>query len=110
MDDDGDGDGATDDYDDDDNDGDNSNGTAADDDVDVDNNDVDDVDVHNLPPCIGKRNDGCNEPKTRRRRRSQILWEYTQQSNRSHGGGCWGLYAGHDFHVWYRMVDVRTVA
>ena len=23
---------------------------------------------------------------------------------------CWGLYAGHDFHIWYRMLDVRTVA
>ena len=23
---------------------------------------------------------------------------------------CWGLYAGHDFHIWYRTVDVRTVA
>ena len=23
---------------------------------------------------------------------------------------CWGLYAGHDFHVWYRTVDVRTMA
>jgi len=23
---------------------------------------------------------------------------------------CWGLYAGHDFHIWYRRVDVQTVA
>ena len=36
--------------------------TAADGDVDVDNYDDDDDD--NLPPRIGKRNDGCNETKT----------------------------------------------
>ena len=23
---------------------------------------------------------------------------------------CWGLYAGHDFHIWYHTVDGRTVA
>ncbi len=51
-------DGATDDDDDDDNDdddGDNSDGAAADD------NDIDD---DNLPPRVGKRNDGCDETKT----------------------------------------------
>ncbi len=39
--------------------------TAAADDDDVDNgdNDVDDVNDNNLPPRIGKRNDGCDEMK-----------------------------------------------
>jgi len=23
---------------------------------------------------------------------------------------CWGLYAGHGFHIWYCTVEVRTVA
>ncbi len=40
-------------------------GTAADNnDVDNDDNDVYDVYDHNLPPCVGKRNDGCDETKT----------------------------------------------
>ena len=66
VDEDGDGDGATDDDgdddddDDDDDDGDDSNGAAADNNgVDADDKDIDDVNVVNLPPCIGKRNDGC---------------------------------------------------
>jgi len=54
TDDDGNGDGATDDNDDDDDDGDDSNGAAEDDD---DNDD-------NLPPRVGKRNDGCDETQT----------------------------------------------
>ena len=62
---DGNGDGATDDNDDNDDNGEDSNGAAAED------KDVDDV---NLPPHVGKRNDGCNETKTRRRRWSQIMW------------------------------------
>ena len=37
---------------------------ADDDDVDNGNNDVDDVNDNNLPPRIGKRNDGCDEMKT----------------------------------------------
>ena len=60
TDDDGDGNGATDDDVNDDNDGDDSNGAVADD----DDNDDDDVDDNNLPPRIGKRNDGCDETKT----------------------------------------------
>ena len=73
TDDNGDGDGATDDDDNDDDNGDNCNGTAADDnnvnddddDDDDDNgvNDVDDVNNHNLPPRVGKRNDCCNKTK-----------------------------------------------
>ena len=67
--------------------------TAADGDADVDNDnddndDDDDDDDDNLPPRVGKRNDGCNETKTEEEEtRSQILWRYTQQSNRSQGGG-----------------------
>jgi hypothetical protein len=49
----GDGNGAADDDDDDDNDGDDDSDGVAD-----DNND------DNLPPCVGKRNDGCDETKT----------------------------------------------
>ena len=62
---DGNGDGATDDDDDDDDDGNNSDGVAADDNNndDDDDKDVDDVNVNNLPPRVGKRNDGCNETK-----------------------------------------------
>ena len=51
----GDGDGATDDDDNNDDDGDDSNSAAADDDG---------VNDDNLPPRIGKRNDGCDETKT----------------------------------------------
>ena len=56
TDDDGDGDGATDYDNNDDDNGNDSNGAAADND--------DDADDDNLPPCVGKRNDGCNETKT----------------------------------------------
>ena len=88
MDDDGNGDDATDNYDDDDNNGeDNDVAAADDDDVNVDNDDVDDVDDDNLPPHVGKRNDGCNKTKTRRRRWLQSMWQYTQQSNSFCGGG-----------------------
>ena len=54
---DGDGDGAT------DNEGD-GNFAVNDDDDDDDDGDEDDVDDDNLPPCVGKRNNGCNETKT----------------------------------------------
>jgi hypothetical protein len=57
MDDDGNGNGATDDNVNDDNNGDDSNGAAA-------NDNDDDVNNDNLPPCVGKRNDGCDETKT----------------------------------------------
>ena len=55
--------GATDDDDNDDDDGD--NGAAANDDVDDDNDDDDNIDDNNLPMRVGKRNDGCNETKTK---------------------------------------------
>jgi len=55
------------DNDDDDDDGDdNSDGAAGNDNDDSNDNDddkIDDVDNDNLPPRIGKRNDGCNETK-----------------------------------------------
>ena len=55
---------ADDDDDDDDDGNDNSDGASNDNnDIDDDNNDddVEDVDKENLQPCVGKRNDGCNE-------------------------------------------------
>ena len=56
--------GAADDDDDDDGDAD-SDGAADDkDDVDDDEDDVDDADNDNLPPRVGKRNDGCDEKQT----------------------------------------------
>ncbi len=63
-------------YDDDDDGNNDSDGAADDEDgVDDDNDsDDDDADNDNLPPRIGKRNDGCDEKKTERRRRLQILW------------------------------------
>ena len=67
TDDDGNGDGATHNYDANDDDGNDSNGVVADDDVSVDVNN-DNVNNNNLLPRVGKRNDGCNETKTRRRR------------------------------------------
>ena len=58
--------GATDDDDNDDNDDDDGfNGAAADDDGIDNNDDVDDIDDNNLPQRVGKRNDGCNETKTK---------------------------------------------
>ena len=89
TDDNGDGDGATDDDDGDDDDGDDSDGAVDDDDVDDNNNDVDNIDGNNLPPRVGKRNDGCDETKTKEEETVTGSVEIgdTQQSNRSQGGG-----------------------
>ena len=78
---DGDDDGATDNDDDDNDDCDDCDGVAvADDDIN-NNDDDDDIDNHNRGMIVAMR-------RTRRRRgRSQILWQCTQQSNRSRGGG-----------------------
>ncbi len=57
----GNGNGATDNDDNDDDDG-NSDGVAVDDEDEDEDEDEDDDD--NLPPRVGKRNDGCNETKT----------------------------------------------
>ena len=44
---------------------DDDDGAAADNDnVDNDDDNVDSVDKDNLPPHVGKRNDGCDETKT----------------------------------------------
>ena len=59
-------------------------------------NDVDDVDDDNLLPRIGKRNDGCNETKTGEEERVTETVKYTQQSNRSRGGG---VIDGNDYDV-----------
>ena len=69
QDDDGNGNGTADDDDDDDDDGNDDSDGAADDEDDIDDDyaddvDVDDADNDNLPPRVGKRNDGCDEKKT----------------------------------------------
>ena len=64
---------------------------ADDDDIDDNNNDVDDIDGDNLPPRVGKRNDGCDETKTKEEETVtgsvSVAIGDTQQSNRSQGGG-----------------------
>ncbi len=88
----GDGDGATDDDDDNDDDGDASNGAAVDDnDVDDDDKDVDDVNVNNLPPRVGKRNDGCDETKTEEEETvaDSVAIHTTLKQIPGRGGGRW---------------------
>ena len=63
TDDDSDGNGAADDNDGDDADGNDDSNGAAENENDV-NDDANDKDDNNLPPRIGKRNDGCDETKT----------------------------------------------
>jgi hypothetical protein len=85
---DGDGDGATDDDDDDDDDGDNTDGVAADDDdVDDDDDDFNDIDDDNLPPRIGKRNDGCDKTKTKEE--ETVGDTHNNQTDYREGGGRW---------------------
>ena len=80
--------GATDDNDDNDNDGDDSNGAVADNNnVDNDDNDVDDIDDDNLPPRVGKRNDGCNETKTKEE--ETVGDTHNNQTDYREGGGRW---------------------
>ncbi len=80
--------GATDDNDDNDNDGDDSNGAVADNnDVDNDDNDVDDIDDDNLPPRVGKRNDGCNEMKTKEE--ETVDDTLNNQTDHREGGDRW---------------------
>ena len=80
---DGNGDGATDDNDDDDDDGDDSDGAAADD----NNDDVDDIEDDNLPPRVGKRNDGCGETKTKEE--ETVGDTHNNQTDHREGGGRW---------------------
>ena len=99
----GDDDGAT---DDDDDDGNDSNGAAVDDndvdnddkdvddddkDVDDDDKDVDDVNVDNLPPRVGKRNDGCDETKTEEEETvaDSVACGDTHNNQPDHGEGGW---------------------
>ena len=85
---DSDGDDATDDDDDDDDDGDDRDGAAADDDdVDNDNDDVDDIDDNNLLPRVGKRNDGCDETKTKEE--ETVGNTHNNQTDHREGGGRW---------------------
>jgi hypothetical protein len=78
--------------DEDDDDGDDIDGTAADDNnVDDDDNDVDDVNVDNLPPRIGKRNEGCNETKTEEEKTvaDSVAIHTTIKQIMGRGGGRW---------------------
>ena len=85
TDDDGDSDGATDDDDDDDDNGDDSNGAAAD----VD--DDEDVDDNNLPPRVGKRNDGYDKTKTEEEETvsDSVAIHTTIKQITGRGGGRW---------------------
>ncbi len=87
--------GATDNDDEDDDDGNDSDGAAADDnDVDDDDNDindVDDVNDDNLPPCVGKRNVGCDETKTEEEETvaDSVAIHTTIKQITGRGGGRW---------------------
>ncbi len=83
---------ATDDDDDDDEDGDDSDSAAADDnDVDDDDKEIDDVDVDNLPPHVGKRNDGCDEMKMEEEETvaDSVAIHTTIKQITGRGGGRW---------------------
>jgi hypothetical protein len=89
QDNDGDGNGAADDDDDDD---DNSDGTADDEDDVYDNDeDVNDADNDNLPPRVGKRNDGCDEKKTEEEETvaDSVVIHTTIKQITGRGGGRW---------------------
>ena len=83
---------ATDNNDDDDDDGD--DGAAADnDDVDDDDDDDDDEDIddNNLPMRVGKRNDGCDETKTKEEETvaDSVAIHTTIKQITGRGGGRW---------------------
>ena len=85
--------GVADDDDDNDDDGNNdSEGTADDeDDVDDDNDNANDADNDNLPPRIGKRNDGCDEKKTEDEETvaDSVVIHTTIKQIMGSGGGRW---------------------
>jgi len=85
---DGHGDGATDDNVDDDDDGDSDGATADDDNIDNDNDDVYD---NNLPPRVGKRNDGCDESKREEEETvaDSVVVHTTNKQITGRGGGRW---------------------
>ena len=81
---DNDGNGATDNNDDNDDDGNDTDGAAADNDN-VD--DVDNIDNDNLPPRVGKRNDGCDKTKTKEE--ETVGNTHNNQTDYREGGGRW---------------------
>ncbi len=71
---------------------DDSDGVAADDnDVDNKDKDVNDVNVDNLPPRVGKRNDGCDETKTEEEESvtDSVAIHTTIKQITGRGGGRW---------------------
>ena len=92
TDDNGDGDCATEDDDDDDdddkddNDGDDGNGAVADND-----DNIEDINKDNLPPRVGKRNDGCDETKTEEEETvtDSVAIHTTIKPISGRGGGRW---------------------
>ncbi len=72
--------------------GDKSNGTAADtNDVDDNDDNVRAVDKDNLPPSVGKRNDGCNEMKSEEEETvaDSVAIHTTIKPISGRGGGRW---------------------
>ncbi len=61
------------------------------DDDDDDDNDVDDVNDNNLPPRVGKRNDGCDETKTEEEETvaDSVAIHTTIKQITGRGGGRW---------------------
>ena len=69
-----------------------SNGAPVDDnDVDDDNEDVNNGDKNNLPPHVGKRNDGCDETKTEEEETvtDSVAIHTTIKQITGRGGGRW---------------------
>ncbi len=62
---------------------------ADDKDVDNEDNDVVDVDDENLPPRVGKRNDGCDETKTEEEETVADSVANTHNNQTDHGEGGW---------------------
>jgi hypothetical protein len=62
-------------------------------DDDNDNDDVNDVDKDNLPPRVGKRNDGCDETKTEEEEEEtvtdSVAIHTTIKQIMGRGGGRW---------------------
>jgi hypothetical protein len=65
--------------------------TADDNDVNNDDNDVDNVNVNNLPPRVGKWNDGCDETKTEEKETvaDSVAIHTTIKQITGRGGGRW---------------------
>jgi hypothetical protein len=94
TDDDGDSNGAADNNDDDDDDGNDDSDDAVADDDDVnkdDNNDIEEVRNDNLPPRVGKRNDGCNQTQMEEEETvaDSVVINTTFKQITGRGGGRW---------------------